>query len=73
MVRKARSSGGVDLYLPVEYVHGTAVPASFVVSQVTLGEPDDGGPSDPAQVVAYFVADIGGAAGGTAATRPRLR
>jgi hypothetical protein len=65
MVRKARSSGGVDLYLPVEYVHGTAVPASFVVSQVTLGEPGDGGVSDPAQVVAYFVANIGGAAGGT--------
>ena len=62
MVRKARSSGGVDLYLPVEYVHGTAVPASFVVSQATLGQPDDGGPVDPAQVVAAFVADAGDAA-----------
>jgi hypothetical protein len=62
MVRKARSSGGVDLYLPVEYVHGTAVPASFVVSQATLGQPDDGVPVDPAQVVAAFVAEPGDAA-----------
>jgi hypothetical protein len=62
MVRKARSSGGVDLYLPVEYVHGTAVPASFVVSQATLGQPDDGVSVDPAQVVAFFVAEAGDAA-----------
>lgn len=66
MVRRARSSGGVDLYLPVEYVHGTAVPASFVVSQATLGEPEDGGPVDPAQVVAYFVAEAGSTAGNAA-------
>jgi hypothetical protein len=66
MVRKARSSGGVDLYLPVEYVHGTAVPASFVVSQATLGQPDDGGPVDPAQVVAAFVAGAGDTAGDAA-------
>jgi hypothetical protein len=62
MVRKARSSGGVDLYLPVEYVHGTAVPASFVVSQATLDAPADGSPVDPAQVMAYFVAEAGNAA-----------
>lgn len=62
MVRKARASGGVDLYLPVEYVHGTAVPASFVVSQAILGVPDDGAGVDPAQVVATFVADAGDAA-----------
>jgi hypothetical protein len=62
MVRQARSAGGVDLYLPVEYVHGTAVPASFVVSQATLGQPDDGVPVDPAQVVAAFVAEPGDAA-----------
>lgn len=61
MVRKARSSGAVDLYLPVEYVHGTAIPASFVVSQATLDEPADGGPVDPAQVVACFVAEAGNA------------
>jgi hypothetical protein len=66
MVRQARSSGGVDLYLPVEYVHGTAVPASFVVSQATLGQPDDGGPVDPAQVVAAFVAGAGDTAGDAA-------
>jgi len=66
MVRKARSSGGVDLYLPVEYVHGTVVPASFVVSQATLGQPDDGVPVDPAQVVAAFVAGAGDTAGDAA-------
>ena len=65
MVRKARSSGGIDLYLPVEYVHGTAVPASFVVSRATLGQPDDGVPVDPAQVVAFFVTEAGSAAGNT--------
>ena len=63
MVRKARSSGGVDLYLPVEYVHGTAVPASFVVSMAALGQPDDGTPVDPGQVVAFFVAEAGNTAG----------
>ena len=62
MARRARSSGGVDLYLPIEYVHGTAVPASFVVSMVTAGRPGDVTPVDPAQVVAYFVAEAGEAA-----------
>jgi hypothetical protein len=65
MVRKARAAGGIDLYLPVEYVHGTAVPASFVVSQATLGQPDDGVPADPAQVVAFLVTETGGTAGST--------
>jgi len=36
LARRARSSGGVDLYLPIEYVHGVTITASFVVSQVTL-------------------------------------
>jgi len=66
MVRKARSAGGVDLYLPVEYVHGTAVPASFVVSQVSPEQPDDGVPVDPAQVVAAFVAGAVDTAGDAA-------
>lgn len=39
MAKQARSVGGVDLYLPVEYTHGVTVTASFVVSQVTLPAP----------------------------------
>jgi hypothetical protein len=69
MARQARSAGGLDLYVPVEYVHGTAVPASFVVSQVTLpvGSPGDQGDPDappegeaatagPAEVIAAVTA-----------------
>jgi hypothetical protein len=57
MVRRARSSGGVDLYLPVEQVHGVAVPASFVVSHASMEGPQDGGTVDPVQVIATFVAE----------------
>jgi len=59
LARQARSAGGLDLYVPVEYVHGTAVPASFVVSQVTLplGAPDDpAATADPAEVIAAVMA-----------------
>ena len=59
LARQARSAGGLDLYVPVEYVHGTAVPASFVVSQVTLppGAPDDAtAVADPAEVIAAVTA-----------------
>jgi hypothetical protein len=62
MVRKARSSGGVDLYLPVEQVHGIAVPASFVVSHASLEAPPDGSPVDPVQVITTFVAEAANAA-----------
>jgi hypothetical protein len=69
MARRARTSGGVDLYLPVEYVHGTAIPASFVVSQAPIGQPD----ADPAQLIAYYVAQPGEATvaevGGVASAR----
>jgi hypothetical protein len=37
MVRNARRKAAVDLYLPIEQVHGTAVPASIVVSRGTFG------------------------------------
>jgi hypothetical protein len=56
MARQARSNGGLDLYLPVEYVHGTAVPASFVVSQVTLPVDASGEEADPAEVIAAVTA-----------------
>jgi len=64
MARQARAAGGLDLYVPVEYVHGTAVPASFVVSQVTLplGAPDDpAATADPAEVIAAVTATNGNA------------
>jgi hypothetical protein len=74
MARQARSAGGLDLYVPVEYVHGTAVPASFVVSRVTLpvgtagdqGDPDappegEAATADPAEVIAAVTAANGDA------------
>lgn len=74
MARQARSAGGLDLYVPVEYVHSTAVPASFVVSQVTLpigipgdqGDPDappegEAATADPAEVIAAVTATSGNA------------
>jgi hypothetical protein len=54
MAARARQNGGVDLYLPIEYIHGSAVPASFSVSEGTpagAGGPDGG---DPAEVLAYL-------------------
>jgi hypothetical protein len=63
LARRARSSGGVDLYLPVEYTHGVTITASFVVSQVTLPVPDgelaDQLAADSAQVVAYLTTEEG--------------
>jgi hypothetical protein len=71
MAKQARSAGGVDLYLPVEYAHGVTITASFVVSQVTLPEPppDAAGPAergdaeqaDTAQLVGYLTAADGDA------------
>lgn len=61
MARQARSAGGLDLYVPVEYVHGTAVPASFVVSQVTLPADAAGEEADPAEVIAAVTAANGSA------------
>ncbi len=39
LARQARRTGGIDLYLPVERVHGTAIPASFVVASGTPTAP----------------------------------
>ena len=63
MAKQARAAGGIDLYLPVEYAHGVAITASFVVSQVTLPEPPadlpDADRVDTAQFVAYLVSGDG--------------
>jgi hypothetical protein len=53
MAAKARENGGVELYLPVEYVHGTPVPASFLISEGAPGGVTEG---DRAQLVAALAA-----------------
>jgi hypothetical protein len=82
MARRVRAAGGRDLYLPIEYVHGVTIAASFVVSQVTLPEPppevtaQSGGQEGAAAeaVVGYLTSPEGGdatavVAGGVAAAR----
>ena len=54
MVADARKKAALDLYLPVEYIHGMPVPASFIVSQGPLGGAES---LDPAQILAFLVAD----------------
>ena len=66
MAKQARSAGGIDLYLPVEYTHGVTITASFVVSQVTLPDPSADLPDvvqvNTAQLVAYLTSGDGDAA-----------
>jgi hypothetical protein len=65
MAMQARSAGGIDLYLPIEYTHGVTITASFVVSQVTLPDPPaelpDAGQADTAQFVSYLTSADGDA------------
>jgi hypothetical protein len=46
LAEQGRPLGGVDLYLPVSHLHGTAVPASIIVSE---GTPPAAGIADPGQ------------------------
>ena len=39
---QARTAGALDLYLPLGGMHGTAVPASFLVATVTFDSPPPG-------------------------------
>lgn len=55
MVKQARRGGAVDLYLPVQYIHGLAVPASMVVAHGSLGPPPEG--LDAAGLVALLAAE----------------
>jgi hypothetical protein len=55
---RSRPLGGVDLYLPVLPLHGTAVPASFIVSE---GRPPAAGIVDSGQVAGYLAAAVAGA------------
>lgn len=67
MARRARSAGGIDLYLPVEYTHGVTITASFVVSQIELPDPPleqpDGRHADVAQFIAYLTSGSGSGEG----------
>ncbi len=49
---KARESSGLDLYLPVDRMHGITATASFVVAEVSFGSVQ---PVDPALLVARLV------------------
>jgi len=70
MVRQARSQGALDLYLPVEYVHGVAVPASFIVSR---GMPGGGELLDVSQIVATMAAGSADASPATVDGVPGVR
>lgn len=52
-VREARRSGALDLYLPVERAHGVLIPASFIVSEGSLGSIER---VDPEHIVAFMAA-----------------
>ena len=75
MAQQARSAGGVDLYLPIEYTHGVTITASFVVSQVTLPDPPaelpDAEQADTTQFVSYLTSGDGDASPVEIAARAR--
>jgi hypothetical protein len=58
LAERARPLGGVDLYLPVWHLHGTAVPAAFIVSE---GRPPAAGIVDSGQVAGYLASAQPGA------------
>jgi len=58
LAKQARPLGGVDLYLPISHVHGTAIPASFIVSE---GTPSAAGIVDSGQVAGHLAAALPGA------------
>lgn len=67
-VADAREADGLDLYLPVELMHGISVPASILVSETRLAEADDVGAQETVLLLAGSgdgreVVDIDGAAG----------
>jgi hypothetical protein len=54
LVAESRRKGALDVYLPVAPRGDVLVPASFVVSEGSLGAAD---PADPAAVVAYLASE----------------
>ncbi|WP_369391205.1 hypothetical protein AB5J72_28845 [Streptomyces sp. CG1] len=65
-IAKARADHGLDLYLPVELVHGITLPASFLVAEFRTDSVDD---VDPAELALFLatsepgrrIVQIGGA------------
>ncbi|WP_328495770.1 hypothetical protein OHS59_25820 [Streptomyces sp. NBC_00414] len=55
--QQARKADGLTLYLPVERIHGTLIPASIVVSEALTGP---GARTGSGQVVAHLLADGAG-------------
>ncbi|MGW7424778.1 hypothetical protein ACWGJB_32910 [Streptomyces sp. NPDC054813] len=56
-IAEARKANGLDLYLPVELVHGMALPASFLVSETrTPAAPD----VDPREVALFLASEEDG-------------
>lgn len=51
-VADAREADGLDLYLPVELMHGISVPASILVSETRLAEADDSGAEETVLLLA---------------------
>ncbi|MFC7260448.1 hypothetical protein [Streptomyces lutosisoli] len=57
-IREAREANGLDLYLPVELMHGMSVPASFLVSETRT--PESGDDLDPAELALFLAASEAG-------------
>jgi hypothetical protein len=54
MVEQAREAGGLDLYLPIDHMHGATAAASLLVSEVSFASVEQ---VDPMLVVARLAAD----------------
>jgi hypothetical protein len=54
LASRARGKSGLDLYLPVEPMHGAPIAASFVVSEVSFGSVDV---VDPALIVSHMTSE----------------
>jgi hypothetical protein len=52
--KRARQNGGTELYLPVELMHGTLVPASFVVSEGAISSGEE---LNPAAIISHIAAE----------------
>lgn len=56
VVGEARRRGATDAYVPLGLVHGIPIPASFLVSELSLGSVED---IDPAQIIANLASADG--------------
>jgi hypothetical protein len=58
VLERARVAGALDLYLPLGGMHGTAVPASFLVSMVTFDGPPPHVTSQDPEATSLLVATM---------------